>query len=68
MSGYVIAIEADGYLPTAIRTIGSDEQNPVIDLALIRGTGPSGMVLDANGVAAADAWVYGIPENRYAWW
>jgi hypothetical protein len=68
VSGYVIAIEADGYLPAATRVIGSDEQDPVIDLALARGTGPSGVVLDANGVAVTDAWVYEIPENKYAWW
>lgn len=67
-TGYVIAIEADGYLPAASRVIGINERNPVIDLALTRGTGPAGTVVDVNGLPVVAAWIYAIPENAQAWY
>jgi hypothetical protein len=60
---YTVIIEADGYLPTKSRAIDPDEGAVVIDLTLTPGTGPAGTVLDANGLPAANTFVYALAEN-----
>jgi beta-lactamase regulating signal transducer with metallopeptidase domain len=49
----LLKIEADGYLPGSITLIPQDSNNS--DIALTKGTGPSGTVLDSDGKPAAGA-------------
>lgn len=52
---YVIRLEADGYVPGISRALTQEEENVVIDLALEKGRGPSGIVYLPNGEPAAGA-------------
>lgn len=49
----LLKIEADGYLPGSISLVPEDANNA--DLALTKGTGPSGTVVDSEGKPAAGA-------------
>ena len=49
----MIKVEADGYLPQAIRFPGKDSE--ISDLILTRGSGPSGTVLAPDGTPAIGA-------------
>ncbi len=49
----LLKIEADGYLPGSITLVPEDSKSA--DLALTKGTGPSGIVLDVDGKPAAGA-------------
>jgi protocatechuate 3,4-dioxygenase beta subunit len=62
--GYVIAVEADEYLPAESRVIDVNEQSPVVDLALTPGAALMGTVVDANGLPVVGAVVSAVPEEH----
>lgn len=65
---YAVRIEADGYLPAESRFVDANESEITIDIALVRGYGPSGYVFDANGTPVEGADVFweriGITNGR----
>lgn len=56
--GFMVRVEADGYLPADSRAIQSDEGTIAIDFRLKRGSSPSGIVLGSDGMPEAGAAVY----------
>jgi protocatechuate 3,4-dioxygenase beta subunit len=55
---FAVRVEAEGYLPVESRFVDANEPQATIDIALTKGQGPSGRVLDANGLPVAGAEVY----------
>jgi hypothetical protein len=53
--GYMVRIEADGYLPAVSREIKSDEGNVTIDFELLKGKSFAASVMTPDGVPAAGA-------------
>ncbi len=57
-SAYAVRIEADGYMPIESRFVDAAEQEVTIDIALTKGQGPSGYVVDVNGAPVEAAQVF----------
>ncbi len=55
---YAVRIEAEGCLPVESPFVDANESEVTIDIALTKGQGPSGYVLDANGAAVEGAEVF----------
>lgn len=66
MDGYVLQVVADGYQPVTSRVFRSDEGAQTFDFALEPGTGPSGVVLLADGSPAAGAEVGLATQSKRA--
>jgi RNA polymerase sigma factor (sigma-70 family) len=64
-NGGKIRVEADGYLPATSEMIYAKDGALQLDFALQPGTGPSGLLVDADGAAMADAVVYEVPLDAY---
>ncbi len=55
---YAVRIEAEGYLPVESPFVDANESEVTIDIALTKGQGPSGYVLDANAAPVEGAEVF----------
>ncbi len=55
---YVILVEADGYLPASSKTLAVKDGNQALEIALHKGSGPSGIVRLPGGQPAVGAMVY----------
>lgn len=63
--GARLRVEADGYLPAESRLILPSEGRVTIDFELEKGSGPSGMVVDAEGKPVANAMVCCVPSGTF---
>ena len=64
--GYRLRIEADGYMPAVSRSIRDDEDEPVINFVLHKGSGVSGVVQLPDGTPLAGADVVLVTPSQPA--
>ena len=63
--GHMVRIDSEDYLLAKSRVFGSNEGSVTYDFRLEKGTGPSGIVYDPNGLPATGAQIYVVMQNKY---
>ncbi|HVT87582.1 MAG TPA: sigma-70 family RNA polymerase sigma factor [Tepidisphaeraceae bacterium] len=64
-SGGRLRVEADGYVPSSSRIVTASEGNLTIDFELRKGTGPAGVVVDAQDHPQSDTTIYSIATDSF---